>query len=120
MTKLCNTFSKLLTAIGFDEVGFVKPVATEDAILLINFNGQKYHLLAALKNILNQVENQFKEERIDEIMLLEIVPIDQLVQEPMYSSIVDHNISGMKERSIALLKKCDYLKSNKISGMLKK
>ena len=42
-------------------------------------------------------------------MVLEILPIAELVQEPMYSIIVDHNICAMREKSIALFQRYDNL-----------
>ena len=74
-------------------------------MLFINFNSGREQVLTLLNSILNKIENQSKLKDVDERILLEIVPISELVQEPMYSLIVNHNICGIREKSISLLQK---------------
>ena len=105
---------------GFEEVGFVRPLGTEDAVLFIKFDGNHLRIKTALNNILGSVEKQFKNEDINEEMVLEILPILELVQEPMYSIIVDHNICAMREKSIALFQRYDNLQSIGVSELFEK
>ena len=90
---------------GFEEIGFLRPLATDDAVLFLNFDGNNERILAALHKILSSVEKQYRNEYVNETMVLEVLPIVELVQEPMYSKIVDHNICAMREKSIALLQR---------------
>jgi len=104
---LTRLFVGLLCIIGrsFAKIGFVRPIGTEDAILFSNFNGRKEEILTLLEFILTKIENQPKSKDMSDKMLLEIVPIFELVEEPMYSHIVNHNICGIREKCISLLQK---------------
>ena len=90
---------------SFANIGFVRPIGTEDAVLFINFDGRREEVLMLLQLILDKIENQPKSKNISDKTLLEIVPIFELVQEPMYSLIINHNICGIREKCISLLQK---------------
>ena len=115
---LISKYFYAISAIGFANVGFVKPVATEDAVLFADFDGKNERILTMLIDILNHVETELENGDDYEQTLLEVLPIDELVQEPMYSKIVGHNICGIKEKSIALLNRYDNLQSIGVSGLL--
>ena len=86
--------------------------------MFADFDGKNERILTMLIDILNHVETELENGDDYEQTLLEVLPIDELVQEPMYSKIVGHNICGMKEKSIALLNRYDNLQSIGVSGLL--
>ena len=90
---------------------------TEDAIIFTEFDGDSERILTVLKNILHHVETQVKEGYMNGNVLLEILPVVDLVEEPMYSLIVAQNICGIREKSSALLERFDNLQSIGVLGL---
>ena len=96
----------------------MRPHGVDDAILFFEFDGESGELTESLKNILNNVEANGQVGFPNEEMLLEILPITHLVEERMYSLLVAHNISGIREKSISLLEYCDNLQGLGVAGIL--
>ena len=103
--KIIINHLNIILGRSFANIGFVRPIGTEDAVLFINFNGRREEVLTLLQLIFNRIENHPKSKNISDKTLLEIVPIFELVQEPMYSLIINHNICGIREKCISLLHK---------------
>ena len=101
---------------AFEEVGFLRPDMTEDAIIFAEFDGNNDRIVNLLTEIMNHVKTTPKDRYGNEKVLLEIFPIVDLVEEPIYSLIVAHNIGGIREKSIALLQKYDKLQSVGVVG----
>ena len=88
---------------NFEEVGFVRPHFGRDAIFFSEFRG----LDSNLSEKLSEIREACLKDALDEQKVVELIPISELVVEPLYSLIFGHNFNVLRARGITLLNKVD-------------
>ena len=84
----------------FEEVGFVRPVGKSYGIFLSEYKGQDDLKIEKLQD-LNKILRRAKSKK--NTVLLSVLPMDYITQEPLYSIMVAHNINTIRESSLSLL-----------------